>query len=514
MKTINKKFFKDKTALIVVPEPIMSDIIASTLLGIGISDLYKVSSGEDALSNLDNFHVDIIISDYELPNISGTELLKNVRTNPLTATMPFIIVSANIDHKDVAYAISLGVSDYLVKPFTAKILEEKLYHALSKPVKKMSSAQTRGNVARAQAQKKQPTILIVDDIIDNFKIISTILREDYKIKAANNSIKALKICESDSPPDLILLDIMMPGMDGLELCRLIKSNPFLSHISIIFTTALDQTTHIVKGLEAGAVDYITKPINAAILKARVKTHCKLIYQQIQLRSQVDIMLSNAQLREDFESLIQHDLKRPFSEMMKSINIINHRANQDKRTNFAKATLNHSTNLLSQSIDNMLTLYKIEDESYKISRSEFNLGALAKEVLLAFGMTIKEKNLDTSFVLQDYKVRGEPVLLRSATAKVLEFCINIAEPNSHIVIKLEKNREKCQLIIQLDSITSRIEKDKLLDSYQPGDDTNFDALLLYSARRMAEVQQGSLSCSWQSEQDIAFTLTFDLNESSV
>jgi putative two-component system response regulator len=116
-------------------------------------------------------------------------------------------------------------------------------------------------------------------------MMSELLKDEYKVKVANNGEKALKISQSQTPPDLILLDIMMPVMDGYEVCRQLKANPQTQHIPVIFLTAKTDATDETKGLEIGAIDYITKPINPAILMARVKTHLDIKRMQDFLRNQ-------------------------------------------------------------------------------------------------------------------------------------------------------------------------------------------------------------------------------------
>ncbi len=118
------------------------------------------------------------------------------------------------------------------------------------------------------------TILIVDDQPANIKIIGGALKGDYQIKMATSGLKAIEIASAD-PPDLILLDIIMPGIDGYEVCRRLKNNQKTKGIPIIFITAKDQEEDETKGLDYGAVDYITKPFSLPIVKARVKTHLEL-----------------------------------------------------------------------------------------------------------------------------------------------------------------------------------------------------------------------------------------------
>lgn len=129
------------------------------------------------------------------------------------------------------------------------------------------------------------SILVVDDTPDNLMLMSELLKDYYKIKVANSGMKALKIAQSDTPPDLILLDVMMPDLDGYEVCKQLKTNPQTRHIPIIFLTAKSDVTDETKGLELGAIDYITKPINPAIVMARVKTHLDMKMMQDFLRNQ-------------------------------------------------------------------------------------------------------------------------------------------------------------------------------------------------------------------------------------
>lgn len=122
--------------------------------------------------------------------------------------------------------------------------------------------------------EKIRTILIVDDTPENIDILKGVLKEQYIIKAATRGSKALEIART-TPVDLILLDIMMPEMDGYEVCRALKADEATKKIPVIFVTALHETGDETSGFEAGAVDYITKPINAAVVQARVRTHLAL-----------------------------------------------------------------------------------------------------------------------------------------------------------------------------------------------------------------------------------------------
>ncbi len=118
----------------------------------------------------------------------------------------------------------------------------------------------------------KPTILVVDDTPDNLTLVSNLLKRDYRVRVAISGEKALKIAQSENPPDIILLDVMMPVMDGYEVCQQLRNNALTAHIPIIFLTAKSEVEDERKGLSLGASDYITKPISPPILEARVKTH--------------------------------------------------------------------------------------------------------------------------------------------------------------------------------------------------------------------------------------------------
>ncbi|OAN50550.1 response regulator [Magnetospirillum moscoviense] len=132
-------------------------------------------------------------------------------------------------------------------------------------------------------------VLVVDDTPDNLKLMSALLKDLYRVKIANSGAKALSIASSDSPPDLILLDIMMPEMDGYEVCRRLKADRSTRDIPVIFLTAKAETEDEELGLKLGAVDYITKPISPPIVMARVETQLKLKASADFLRDKADYL---------------------------------------------------------------------------------------------------------------------------------------------------------------------------------------------------------------------------------
>ncbi|MGB0750105.1 MAG: response regulator [Magnetospiraceae bacterium] len=148
---------------------------------------------------------------------------------------------------------------------------------------------------------KSHTILIVDDEPLNINVLMNILREDYRLVAARNGMQALERARADSRPDLILLDVMMPEMDGFEVCRKLKADTSLRDIPVIFVTALSDEVDETLGLSLGAADYLNKPVAAPIVKARIKNHLALKSAREQLQNQNEIL--EARVKERTRDLV-------------------------------------------------------------------------------------------------------------------------------------------------------------------------------------------------------------------
>lgn len=174
------------------------------------------------------------------------------------------------------------------------------------------------------SEKYIPNILIVDDVPANLKVLGGILKsEGYKIRPVLNGELALQVAQKEKP-DLILLDIMMPGMDGYEVCRQLNANPQLKNIPVIFISALSDTKDMVKAFSLGGVDYVTKPFQAEEVSARIAIHLKICRQSKELKE------LNA-TKDKFFSIIAHDLRGPIGNMMQISEFIAGKGNVDDDT---------------------------------------------------------------------------------------------------------------------------------------------------------------------------------------
>jgi putative two-component system response regulator len=139
---------------------------------------------------------------------------------------------------------------------------------------------------------KRPTILVIDDEPFNLSLLDEVLNKNYTIQKASNGPEALELAFAN-PPDLILIDVMMPHMDGFEVCRQLKKDTSTMHVPVIFITAKNEIRDEELGFAVGASDFIHKPISAPIVAARVRTHLKIKFMQEYLRSENTKLLKSA-----------------------------------------------------------------------------------------------------------------------------------------------------------------------------------------------------------------------------
>jgi phosphoserine phosphatase RsbU/P len=160
------------------------------------------------------------------------------------------------------------------------------------------------------APSAQKLILIVDDTPINIGVISGALKDSYKTKVATNGEKALALASAEEKPDLILLDVMMPGMDGYEVCSRLKADPATNEIPVIFLTGQTSAEDETRGFEVGAVDYVHKPFSPAVVKARVRSHILLREARAQLASQLLALDTELEMARQIQlSILPHSIPK-------------------------------------------------------------------------------------------------------------------------------------------------------------------------------------------------------------
>ena len=215
---------------------------------------------------------DLILLDIIMPGMDGYEVLRQLKAAPQTAEIPVVFVTALAEPSDETLGLKLGAADYVSKPINPDLLKIQLqaqlrlrsnnHHLLGYPSKDLSALHGAN-------------ILVVDDVPENIHELISALSDEYRVTVANTGLKAVELALGPTPPDLILLDIRMPDMDGYEVCRRIKATELGYRIPIFFVSALDEPNAKLKGFALGAADYITKPLDLDETRARILTHLQL-----------------------------------------------------------------------------------------------------------------------------------------------------------------------------------------------------------------------------------------------
>ncbi|HWS00010.1 MAG TPA: hybrid sensor histidine kinase/response regulator [Prolixibacteraceae bacterium] len=238
------------------------------------------------------------------------------------------------------------------------------------------------------------SIIIVDDVPANLKILGNILKlEGYRVRPVPNGMMALRVAEMEKP-DLILLDIMMPDMDGFEVCRRLKGNPKLSDIPVIFISALNDTNDIVQALKSGGVDFITKPFQAEEVIVRVKTHLELYRQSKKLEKQSKELQELIATKDKFFSIIAHDLRGPLGGFMQLSELMADEFDDLTLEEQKEMTieLSHSSRNIFNLLENLLEWSRMQQGQTAFQPQSIDLPEMVSECIKPLTDTIRNKNI--------------------------------------------------------------------------------------------------------------------------
>lgn len=227
------------------------------------NDGYKIttaSSAKDAIQLLETSKFDLILLDIMLPDMNGDMVLEKIKSDPVLAHIPVIMVSANGEREMVLKCIDSGAIDYLVKPFSMSVVSPRI----SRCLKNASSTINNDRL-------KHSKILLADDQELNRDVLAHRLKKSgYQISSFTNGYEALSVLRNETF-DLILLDIMMPDISGIEVLKEIRKLNNHRDTPVIMLTALDTIETIDECMKSGADDYILKPFNTSLLKLRISS---------------------------------------------------------------------------------------------------------------------------------------------------------------------------------------------------------------------------------------------------
>ncbi|MBF0563360.1 MAG: hybrid sensor histidine kinase/response regulator [Alphaproteobacteria bacterium] len=345
---------------------------------------------------------------------------------------------------------------------------------------------------------RKRTILAVDDAPENLDVIKSILVPDYTVKRAASGAMALKIAESQ-PPDLILLDIMMPDMNGYEVCRKLKESGTTRDIPVIFVTAKDQTEDEALGLDMGAVDYIAKPIRPPILRARVHTHIVLADSIRQLADQNKALLDAARLREDVDHIMRHDLKGPLNVIIGAPQFLLMKNNLlDDQRDMIKIIEQSGYRMLDM-INRSLDIFKMENGIYEFRPERVDLVAILHGVMAELASAVSAKQLQVHIQIdgqdvalnQRVDVKAEGLLCHSMFSNLCKNAIEASPPGDRLTIHFSRGPDIVTSIDNGGDVPEDI-RPRFFDKFVTAGKRQGTGLGTYSAMLIARTQNGSIT----------------------
>lgn len=320
------------------------------------------------------------------------------------------------------------------------------------------------------------TVLVVDDHLVNLRLLTAILQgAGYTVITGSNSQEALEQITSQSP-DIILLDVMMPGMNGFSLCRKLKKDPLFSDIPIIFLTSLSQKEDIIEGFSAGGNDYIVKPFNQQELLARVRNHLHLYDTLLENKRLTELSEDANRSKTEFLASMSHEIRTPLNSIIGMAEVLADTRLTSEQHNYVRIFRSAGESLL-EIINDILDLSKIEAGQTELEAIDFHLPSLLDSVVSILSVRAAEQNTPISIQIHPdvpHALRADPTRLRQILINLvgngLKFTKNgtvqisvNTDSDNRLLFAIKDNgigipKEKQELIFesftQADSLTTR------------------------------------------------------------
>lgn len=354
--------------------------------------------------------------------------------------------------------------------------------------------------------ENQPRILIIDDEPDNFDVIDVLLEsEGYELSYASNGKRAFALLKAFQP-DVILLDVMMPEMSGIEFCQRFKANSEWGHIPIIMVTALQMKTDLAQCLTAGADDFVSKPVNGVELRARVAS-------MLRIKQQYDNLQMLLKLREDMVNMMVHDLRNPLFHIILSASLIQKLGPLTGKQQTKLEQLEAAGHQLQSMIDTMLLMAKIESGKMKLNYAEIDLAAICSSAVadIAEMAAFKALNLVSDLPDPGRGVWVDAAIFRRILDNLLSNAIKFSPKNREIIIQASQREDGGAIVQVIDSGpgVSDALRQHIFEKYEVGtlmQGVSQMGLGLAFCKMAIDAHGGSISVSDNGSQGSIFTVS--------
>ena len=310
----------------------------------------------------------------------------------------------------------------------------------------------------------QASILVVDDERSNFDVIEMLLLKDgHRLSYLPDGEEALNYLQH-TQPDLILLDVMMPRMSGIDVCHQVRETLHLTHIPIIMVTALNAKEDLARCLAAGADDFISKPVNRLELQARIRS-------MLRIKQQYDALQDTLQLREDMSNMIVHDLRNPLAAILLACTILQMTDLQEQQQKKVDQIITAGQQLQSM-IDSLLILAKLESGKLILNRTEVDLCAIGLSVINDFETIAAQSNIQLECRLPDPggSIWVDIPIFRRVLDNLLANAIKFSPAGSQVKLEMEylsDQRAKIQVLDQGTGVSEEL-RQSIFEKYAIGE----------------------------------------------
>ena len=357
------------------------------------------------------------------------------------------------------------------------------------------------------------TVLVIDDAPADIAVLREELKTHYRVLAATDHLSALRILRSSPRPDLVLLDVMMPGMDGYQLCRDLKADVATRDIPVIFVTAKDADENEAEGFEAGCVDYITKPVNPHLVRSRVKAHVELKLAREDLERQNEVLRENARLREEVEAMGRHDLKNPLMAVMNVPRLLQADTNlTDDQRRLLQIVVDAAHGMLEM-INRSIDMYRMETGTYTLRPVPVDVLEILARIRTGLATLVDEKNLTWSVSCSPaapaqapIRALGEDLLVYTMLANLVRNALEASPVRGKIAIVVEKGTTVVIAIHNAGAVPERV-RPRFFEKHSTEGKTHGAGLGAYSARLIACTLGGSIR--FETSEEAGTTVTVEL-----
>ncbi|MDX9963909.1 hybrid sensor histidine kinase/response regulator [Desulfobacter postgatei] len=355
----------------------------------------------------------------------------------------------------------------------------------------------------------EQSVMVVEDCEPDIDALVACLSGNYHVRVATDGDTALKSIREDVP-DIVLLDILMPGMDGFEVCRQIKEDPGLQDVLVIFVTCLTEAVDETKGLEMGAVDYITKPFNFAVIRAKIKTHLELALAKKELAYQNRILKENMELREQMEQIYRHDLKNPIQAVLGIAQIMKHSETLEKTTlqNLAQEQINACFTMIDM-LNRTMVLYKMEQNVCPVNMALVDVMPIFDRITMVCAKKMAQRQIQFKISVNGAPAdAGRPciilcdemlfyIMINNLFSNALE-----ASPDGGTVAIriLGPKQGNIQIDIENQGLIPEPIRDKFFDKFVTYGKSQGTGIGTYSAMLTAQLHGGSINFSLSEDTD--------------